>query len=220
MKITRQTVAGKITGYLHGNSARQDWLTGQNARSWRPTSTKPMVDLLNDIVGRLGLADVAEFGLRWQDCEESSSREAVRDGPGGEAVATGRVRINFSAASAPSETGERSRQPGEKRHIPDWIDRRPEGRKIFADLDQKRRHGKSAFYPDTNDRSSTRKVVASAASPHRTHEMISYRLTILDFARRAGSIRFQGNYKNSSDALFRSIGTCLGPDNARLRAND
>jgi hypothetical protein len=115
---------------------------------------------------------------------------------------------------------ERSRQPGEKRHIPDWIDRRPEGRKIFADLDQKRRHGKSAFYPDTNDRSSTRKVVASAASPHRTHEMISYRLTILDFARRAGSIRFQGNYKNSSDALFRSIGTCLGPDNARLRAND
>ena len=28
------------------------------------------VDLLTDIVGRLGLADVAEFGLRWQDCEE------------------------------------------------------------------------------------------------------------------------------------------------------
>jgi hypothetical protein len=25
--------------------------------------------LLADIVGRLGLADVAEFGLRWEDCE-------------------------------------------------------------------------------------------------------------------------------------------------------
>jgi hypothetical protein len=25
--------------------------------------------LLADVVGRLGLADVAEFGLRWEDCE-------------------------------------------------------------------------------------------------------------------------------------------------------
>jgi hypothetical protein len=28
------------------------------------------MDVLSDTVGRLGLADVAEFGLRWQDCEE------------------------------------------------------------------------------------------------------------------------------------------------------
>jgi hypothetical protein len=27
-------------------------------------------DLLTDVVGRLGAADVAAFGLRWQDCEE------------------------------------------------------------------------------------------------------------------------------------------------------
>jgi|SRR5882724_3669 len=35
---------------------------------------------------------------------------------------------------------ERSGQPGKQRHIPDWIDRRPDGSEILADLDQKRRH--------------------------------------------------------------------------------
>jgi hypothetical protein len=35
-------------------------------------------DLLTDIVGRLGLADVAEFGLRWQDCEEFLRRLSYR----------------------------------------------------------------------------------------------------------------------------------------------
>ena len=35
-------------------------------------------DLLSEIVGRLGLADVAEFGLRWQDCEEFLRRLGYR----------------------------------------------------------------------------------------------------------------------------------------------
>src|SRR5213078_5005154 len=40
---------------------------------------------------------------------------------------------------------ERSGQRGKQRHISDWIDRRPDGSKILADLDQKRGHGKGAF---------------------------------------------------------------------------
>ncbi len=35
-------------------------------------------DLLSDIVGRLGLPDVAEFGLRWQDSEEILRRLGYR----------------------------------------------------------------------------------------------------------------------------------------------
>ena len=35
-------------------------------------------DLLTDIVGRLGLADVAELGLRWPDCEEFLRRLGYR----------------------------------------------------------------------------------------------------------------------------------------------
>ena len=36
------------------------------------------MDVLSDIIGRLGLADVAEFGLRWQDCEEFLRRLGYR----------------------------------------------------------------------------------------------------------------------------------------------
>lgn len=35
-------------------------------------------NLLSEIVGRLRLADVAEFGLRWQDCEELLRRLGYR----------------------------------------------------------------------------------------------------------------------------------------------
>ena len=35
-------------------------------------------ELLPDIIGRLGLADVAEFGLRWHDCEEFLRRLGYR----------------------------------------------------------------------------------------------------------------------------------------------
>jgi hypothetical protein len=35
-------------------------------------------ELLGDIVGRLGLADVAEFGLRWEDCENFLNRLGYR----------------------------------------------------------------------------------------------------------------------------------------------
>lgn len=36
------------------------------------------MDVLSDVIGRLGLADVAEFGLRWQDCEEFLRRLGYR----------------------------------------------------------------------------------------------------------------------------------------------
>ena len=36
--------------------------------------------------------------------------------------------------------GERSGQPGKQRHVPDWIDRRPKSRKIFANFDEQRGH--------------------------------------------------------------------------------
>jgi hypothetical protein len=35
-------------------------------------------EVLSEIIGRLGLADVGEFGLRWQDCEEFLRRLGYR----------------------------------------------------------------------------------------------------------------------------------------------
>ena len=35
-------------------------------------------ELLADVVGRLGVAEVAEFGLRWEDCEDFLRRLGYR----------------------------------------------------------------------------------------------------------------------------------------------
>jgi hypothetical protein len=46
-------------------------------------------------------------------------------------------------------------------HAAKAIDRRPMGSEILANLDQQRRHmSERAFYADTNDGSSTSKIVA------------------------------------------------------------
>src|SRR5438552_16415853 len=67
--------------------------------------------------------------------------------------------------------GERSSQPGEKRQGRDRVDRREERSEILADLDQKRRHmSERVFYPDTDEVSSTSKVVALSIARNRTRE--------------------------------------------------
>ena len=70
MKITRQTVADKITDYLHGKLSQAELVDWAERAMMDADFDQADMDLLSDIVGRLGLADVAEFGLRWQDCEE------------------------------------------------------------------------------------------------------------------------------------------------------
>jgi len=92
----------------------------------------------------------------------------------------------------PIFSGERSSQPGKQRHVPDWIDRRPKRRKILADLDQKRRHmSERVFYPDTDDGSSTSKVVALSIARNRTRELILS----------ASTIRFAPDESAVADAL-------------------
>ena len=68
--ITRQTVADRIADYLrHTITLDQlvDWsevavLDGEFEEQHAP--------LLAQVLGRLGVADVREFGLSWEDCEE------------------------------------------------------------------------------------------------------------------------------------------------------
>ena len=78
MKITRQIVASKITDYLHGKVSQAELVDWAERAMMEAGFHEPDVDLLTDIVGRLGLADVAEFGLRWQDCEEFLRRLGYR----------------------------------------------------------------------------------------------------------------------------------------------
>lgn len=69
MRISRKTVASKLTAYLrHGITISQlvDWAERAMCEG---ELTGPDVASVRDAVARLGLADVREFGLSWEDCE-------------------------------------------------------------------------------------------------------------------------------------------------------
>ena len=78
MKVTRETVADKITDYLPGKLSQAELVDWAERAFMDADFDETAIDLLTDIVGRLGVADVAEFGLRWQDCEEFLRRLGYR----------------------------------------------------------------------------------------------------------------------------------------------
>ena len=78
MKITRQVVADKIADYLHGKLNQADLVDWAERAMMDAEFDEADIEVLSDIIGRLGLADVAEFGLRWQDCEELLRRLGYR----------------------------------------------------------------------------------------------------------------------------------------------
>jgi hypothetical protein len=69
MKVTRKTVADKLAVYLHGSLSQSELVNWAENTMMETNFEERDANLLADIVGRLGLADVAEFGLRWEDCE-------------------------------------------------------------------------------------------------------------------------------------------------------
>jgi hypothetical protein len=74
MEITRQIVAD----YLHGKLSQADLVDWAERAMMDADFAEADTEVLTDIVSRLGLADVAEFGLRWQDCEEFLCRLGYR----------------------------------------------------------------------------------------------------------------------------------------------
>ena len=78
MKITRQTTADKLSDYLHGKITQAELVDWAEHAMMDADFEPADADLLADIIGRLGLADVAEFGLRWQDCEDFLRRLGYR----------------------------------------------------------------------------------------------------------------------------------------------
>ncbi len=91
MKITRQIVADKIADYLHGKVSQAELVDWAERALMDADFDEADTEVLTDIVGRLGLADVAEFGLRWQAfgrepnfTEGGAKRERVRLGNPGD----------------------------------------------------------------------------------------------------------------------------------------
>ena len=78
MKITRDTAADKLRDYLHGKLTEAELVEWAERAMMDAQFDSGDAESLADIIGRLGLADVAEFGLRWEDCEEFLRRLGYR----------------------------------------------------------------------------------------------------------------------------------------------
>ena len=68
--ITKQVVAEKIAAWLRHETSQAELVAW--AEDVMRDADFPAADAaeLARVVGRLGLADVKEFGLAWEDCEE------------------------------------------------------------------------------------------------------------------------------------------------------
>ena len=76
--ITREAVASQLRDYLQHRISRAalvDW--AEHAMMDEEFDDRDL-DALRDITSRLGLADVREFGLTWEDCEKYLSKLGYR----------------------------------------------------------------------------------------------------------------------------------------------
>ena len=76
--ITRDALASQLRNYLQHRISRAalvDW--AEHAMMDEEFDDRDF-DAIREITGRLGLADVREFGLTWEDCEGYLSRLGYR----------------------------------------------------------------------------------------------------------------------------------------------
>lgn len=76
--ITRDSLASRIRDYLRHRMTRAglvDW--AEHAVRKEEFDARDL-DAIRDITSRLGLADLREFGLTWEDCEGYLSRLGYR----------------------------------------------------------------------------------------------------------------------------------------------
>ena len=68
--ITKQSVATKIGEWLHHEISLETLVNWAEEAIREEDFAGADAPELASVVGRLGLADVKEFGLSWEDCEE------------------------------------------------------------------------------------------------------------------------------------------------------
>ena len=85
--VTREKLAQKLIDYLHHR------LTLAQLVDWAETALMEAeleerdIELLREVLARVGVADVKTFGLSWEDCEDFLSRLGYR------------IRVQVSEAS-------------------------------------------------------------------------------------------------------------------------
>jgi len=70
MTVTRDTVAHKLGDYLHGDTSLDGLVDWAEQAMFEADFAPGEEEILANVIGRLGLADVKSFGLTWEDCRE------------------------------------------------------------------------------------------------------------------------------------------------------
>ena len=73
-RITRETVAEKLGAYLRHELSLTSLVAWAETVLMEGEFDPKDLELIRDVVARLGVADVRAFGLTWEDCEEFLSR--------------------------------------------------------------------------------------------------------------------------------------------------
>jgi hypothetical protein len=76
--ITREAVATRLRDYLQHRITRAALVDWAEHAIMDEEFEEHDVDTVRDVTARLGLADVREFGLSWEDCEGHLARLGYR----------------------------------------------------------------------------------------------------------------------------------------------
>ena len=76
--ITRNMLASQLRDYLQRRITREALVDWAEHAMMEEEFDETDLDTVRDITSRLGLADVREFGLTWEDCEGYLSRLGYR----------------------------------------------------------------------------------------------------------------------------------------------
>ena len=78
MIVTREMVADRLKGYLLGHWSLEDIVSwAEDVMAEGEIGDKDL-EVVRDITARLGLSDVAAFGLTWEDIKEFLERLGYR----------------------------------------------------------------------------------------------------------------------------------------------
>jgi hypothetical protein len=69
MRITRKTVASRLSSYLRRRITIAQLVDWAERAMMEGELAGPDTATVRDAVAKLGLADVREFGLSWEDCD-------------------------------------------------------------------------------------------------------------------------------------------------------
>ncbi|MBI2150610.1 MAG: hypothetical protein HYU27_08395 [Acidobacteria bacterium] len=76
--ITREMVARKLSDYLQHRITLTELVDWAERAMMEEDFDECDLEAIRDVTSRIGLADVREFGLTWEDCENYLARLGYR----------------------------------------------------------------------------------------------------------------------------------------------